>query len=67
MNLSRIDLIILLAVLLILSEGFSQEKEILSGQIITEEPLNSPVHIINISRQKGGVVNFRGVFQLKSV
>ena len=65
MNLSRIDLIILLAVLLILSEGFSQEKEILSGQIITEEPLNSPVHIINISREKGGVSELSGRFSVE--
>ncbi len=65
MNLSRINLIILLAVLLISSEGFSQEKNVLSGQIITEEPLNSPVHIINISRKKGGVSELSGRFSVE--
>ena len=54
-----------MAVLLIFSEGFSQEKEILSGQIITEEPLNSPVHIINISREKGGVSELSGRFSVE--
>ncbi|MBE7640447.1 hypothetical protein GUB10_08890 [Salegentibacter sp. BLCTC] len=65
MNLPRISLIILLAVLLIFSEGFSQEKNVLSGQIITEEPLNSPVHIINISREKGGVSELLGRFSVE--
>lgn len=65
MNLSRINLVILFAVLLISSEGFSQEKNVLSGQIITEDPLNSPVHIINISRKKGGVSELSGRFSVE--
>ena len=65
MSLSRINLIILLAVILISNEGFSQEKEVLFGQIITEEPLNSPVHIINISRKKGGVSELSGHFSVE--
>ena len=65
MNLSRINLIILLAVLLIFSKGFSQEKEILSGQIITEEPLNSPVHIINITLEKGTLSELTGSFSVE--
>jgi len=52
-------------VLLISSEGFSQEKTMLSGQIITEEPLNSPIHIINISRKKGGVSELSGRFSVE--
>ena len=65
MNLPRINLIILLAVLLIFSKGFSQEKKVLSGQIITEEPLNSAMHIINISRKKGGVSELSDRFSVK--
>ncbi len=65
MNLPRINLIFLLAVLLIFSKGFSQEKNVLSGQIITEEPLNSTVHIINISRKKGGVSELSGRFSVE--
>ena len=65
MNLPGINLIILLAVLLIFSEGFSQEKNVLSGQIITEKPLNSQVHIINISRKKGGVSELSGRFSVE--
>ncbi|SKB66575.1 hypothetical protein SAMN05660776_2383 [Salegentibacter holothuriorum] len=66
MSLFRINFIILLAVLLLIwSKGFSQEKEILSGKIITEESLNSPVHIINISRKKGGVSELSGRFSIE--
>ena len=54
-----------MAVLLIFSEGFSQEKEILSGQIITEEPLNSPVHIINITLEKGTLSELTGSFSVE--
>ncbi len=65
MNLPGINLIILLAVLLIFSVGFSQEIKVLSGQIITEEPLNSAVHIINISRKKGWVSELSGRFSVE--
>lgn len=43
---------------------FSQQETIFSGQIITEEPLLSPVYIINITRQKGGVSELSGHFSV---
>lgn len=44
---------------------FSQEKEVLSGQIITDETLSSPVHIINVTRRKGGVSELSGYFSVE--
>jgi hypothetical protein len=65
MSLSRIKFIFLIAILLITVSAFSQEKTVLTGQIITEEPLNSPVHIINISRKKGGLSELSGCFSVE--
>lgn len=65
MSLSRVKFIFLIAVFLITISASSQNKTILSGQIITEEPLNSPVHIINISGRKGGVSELSGRFSIE--
>ncbi|MBZ9728858.1 carboxypeptidase-like regulatory domain-containing protein [Salegentibacter sp. JZCK2] len=51
--------------LLISVSAVSQEKTRLSGQIITTEPLNSPVHIINITREKGGLSELSGHFSVE--
>ncbi|MBZ9630713.1 carboxypeptidase-like regulatory domain-containing protein [Salegentibacter sp. LM13S] len=65
MSLSRNKSSFLLVFVLIAVSAFSQEKTILSGQIITEEPLNSPVHIINVTRQIGGVRELSGRFSVE--
>lgn len=44
---------------------FSQEKGVLSGQIITDETLSSPVHIINVTRHTGGVSELSGYFSVE--
>ncbi|APS39051.1 MULTISPECIES: carboxypeptidase-like regulatory domain-containing protein [Salegentibacter] len=64
MSLSRIKSINFFFILLLPFAGFSQQETIFSGQIITEEPLLSPVHIINITRQKGGVSELSGHFSV---
>uniref|UniRef100_UPI0030DD3498 carboxypeptidase-like regulatory domain-containing protein n=1 Tax=uncultured Salegentibacter sp. TaxID=259320 RepID=UPI0030DD3498 len=64
MSLSRIKSINFFFILLLPFAVFSQQETIFSGQIITEEPLLSPVHIINITRQKGGVSELPGHFSV---
>lgn len=63
MSLSRSKCVFIF--LLITVSVFSQEKGVLSGRIITEEALSSPVHIINVTRQKGGVSELSGYFSVE--
>lgn len=51
--------------MLIAASGISQEKTVLSGHILTEEPLNSPVHIINITQKKGSISELSGYFSVE--
>jgi len=44
---------------------FSQEKKILTGQILTEERLKSAIHIINITSKKGGLSELSGYFSIE--
>lgn len=55
----------LLLFILIFSPGFSQEQSVFSGRIITEAPLNSPVHIINITHHKGSLSGISGYFSVE--
>jgi len=51
--------------LLITASVFSQEKVILSGQIIIPDSLNSPVHIVNITQEKGTLSELSGRFSVE--
>ncbi|PRX45827.1 hypothetical protein [Salegentibacter salegens] len=65
MSLSRNKCVFLLVFVLIAVSAIAQEKTILSGYIITKEPLNSPVHIINITQQKGSLSELSGYFMVE--
>jgi hypothetical protein len=65
MSLSRIRNTFLEVFLVISVSAVSQEKTRLTGQIITAEPLNSPIHLINITREKGGVSELSGHFSVE--
>jgi len=65
MSLSKVKIILLFVVFLITGSIFSQEKKIVTGQIITEESLISPVHIINITREKGTLSELSGYFSVE--
>ncbi|WP_037315303.1 hypothetical protein [Salegentibacter sp. Hel_I_6] len=64
MNFLKIKFL-LLAIFLISGSIFSQEKKILTGQILTEEPLKSSIHIINVTSKKGSVSELSGYFSVE--
>jgi hypothetical protein len=45
--------------------AFSQEPTVLSGNLMTTKPLTSPVHIINLTQEKGNLSELSGAFSVE--